>query len=410
MKKMFYIPIFLACALSLMHATEIKAPQEEVNRLNWVEIYNGRISTQIMFDFSNPIDFRKKIDKDTFQLRLIFPGMQVQHFSMKQVITKLSELKRQGLIKNVQIFEKNKTIPKVVLAIDFEKTMKANKHQACPNKILIKWYKMESPNRLVIDIFTQENLDKLKNKNETILFARNDTIKSDINPKFKKPNSNTKINRIILDPGHGGEDMGAECFNLIEKTIALDIAKKARAILKKNGFNVLMTRQKDCEISLVQRSELAEQLKADLFISIHVNSTKNRPTACNGIETFYLENCDLITPTRHGGFLFINLKKDRALIELTDQYVQNNTQTSKALALAIQNSLINHLKNNQINISDRGIKADKFRVLLRSPIPSALVEVGFITNEDEASNLAGQDYRKKIAQGICNGISNFIEQ
>ncbi len=362
-----------------------------------------------MFDFSNPIDFKKKIDKDNFQLRLIFPGMQMQHFSMKQVIAKLSELKRQGLIKSVQIFEKNKSIPKVVLTIDFEKTKRTSKCQIQPNKLLIKWYKMESPNRLVIDIFTQENLDKLKDKNETILFAQNDVIKTDSNTKFKKNNSNHKINRIILDPGHGGEDMGAECFNLIEKTVALDIAKKARNILKKNGFSVLLTRQKDCDLSLIQRSELAEQLKADLFVSIHVNSTKHRPTSCNGVETFYLENSDLITPTRHGGFLFINLKKDPSLIKLTDLYVQNNTQTSKALAQSIQNSLINHLRNNQINISDRGIKADKFRVLLRSPIPSALVEVGFITNENEASNLAEQTYRKKIAQGICNGISTFIQ-
>lgn len=420
MKKIFYVLSLLACTILnhftiLLNAHEVKAHQNELNRLNWVEIYNGRLSTQIMFDFSNPVYFKKKIDKNNFQLRLIFPGMQIHQFSANQVIAKLSELKKYGFIKNIQIFENNKNIPKVVLAIDFEKTKKvqadatSSEYQVKPNKLLIKWYKMEDPNRLVIDIFTQEKLNQLKNKNETILFAKNEIFQSDTDIKFKKKSSNAKINRIILDPGHGGSETGAKCFNLIEKTIALDIAKKARNILAGNGYNVLLTRQKDCNLSLVERSELAEQLKADLFISIHVNSTKNGPTKSNGIETFYLENQDLITPTRHGGFLFVNLKQDPSLIKLTDQYIQDNTQTSKALAQAIQSSLISYLRSNHINITNRGIKADKFRILLRSPIPSALVEVGFLNNRNDAANLSEQEYREKIAHGICNGIDHFIQ-
>jgi N-acetylmuramoyl-L-alanine amidase len=426
MKKIFYISIVLACFLSWkmnrltaeqpgdepqMAEQPVNLQQETINRLNWVETYHG-VSTQIMFDFSNPIYFEKKIIKENFQLRLIFPGMQLEQFSVKQVIAKLSELKKYGIIKNVTVAEKNKKFPKVVLYIDFEKTkqtkdkndLNGNTYVCKPNRLLIKWYKMEAPNRLIIDIFTQEDLDKLKNKNESILFAKNDLIKSDITP------NNSKSRRIVLDPGHGGKDYGAKGNGLIEKTIALDIAKRTKNMLEENRFNVLLTRTQDCDLSLVERSTLAEQLKADLFVSIHVNSTKSASTNHNGIETFYLQNSDLVSPTRHGGFLFINLKKDPSLITLIDEYIQANTQLSQTLAKSIQSSLIKFLKSQKFDINDRGVKADKFRVLLRSPIPAALVEVGFITNKNDASQLSDKEYRNKIAYGIFQGITQFIQR
>lgn len=427
MKKIFYISVALTCLLccktgnlpAIQQETinnptppeDMHFSQETINRLNWIETYHG-VSTQIMFDFSNPIYFEKKIIKENFQLKLIFPGMQLEQFSVKQVIAKLSELKKYGIIKNVSVAEKNKKFPKVVLYLDFEKTkqikdkndINGNTYICKPNRLLIKWYKMESPNRLIIDIFTQEDLDKLKNKNESVLFAKNDLIKSDVAP------SNSRTRRIVLDPGHGGKDSGAKGNGLIEKTVALDIAKRTKAMLEDNRYNVLLTRNQDCDLSLVERSTLAEQLKADLFVSIHVNSTKSASPKPNGIETFYLQNSELISPTRHGGFLFINLKKDPALIALIDEYIQANTQLSQTLAKSIQSSLISFLKSQQIDISDRGVKADKLRVLLRSPIPAALVEVGFITNKNDASNLSDKEYRNKIAYGIFQGINQFIQK
>ncbi len=427
MKKIFYISILLAyffswktdylpaeqlpAEKSSTEQSAVSLQQETINRLNWVETYHG-VSTQIMFDFSNPIYFEKKIIKENFQLRLIFPGMQLEQFSVKQVIAKLSELKKYGIIKNIAVAEKNKKFPKVVLYIDFEKTKQVkdnkkpdgNSYIRKPNRLLIKWYKMEAPNRLIIDIFTQEDLDKLKNKNESILFAKNDLIKSDMT------SNNSQSHRIVLDPGHGGKDYGAKGNGLIEKNIALDIAKRTKKILEENKYNVLLTRTQDYDLSLVERSTLAEQLKADLFVSIHVNSTKSSSTNQNGIETFYLQNSDLVSPTRHGGFLFINLKKDPSLITLIDEHIQANTQLSKTLAKSIQSSLINFLKSQQLYINDRGVKADKFRVLLRSPIPAALVEVGFITNKNDASQLSEKEYRNKIAYGIFQGITQFIQR
>lgn len=430
MKKLFYISIVLACFLSwnMDHiaanqsiteqpltgqptAEHVNFSQETINRLNWIETYHG-ISTQIMFDFSNPIYFEKKIIKENFQLRLIFPGMQLAQFSVKQVIAKLNELKKYGIIKNVTVTEKNKKFPKVVLYLDFEKTkqekdkndVNGKNYIRKPNRLLIKWYKMEGPNRLIIDIFTQDDLDKLKNKNESILFAKNDLIKSDITP------GKLKSHRIVLDPGHGGKDYGAKGNGLEEKTIALDIAKRTKNMLEEHKYNVLLTRNQDCDMSLVERSTLAEQLKADLFVSIHVNSTKSIATTHNGIETFYLQNSDLVSPTRHGGFLFINLKKDPSLITLIDEHIQANTQLSQTLAKSIQSSLVNFLKSQEIYINDRGVKADKFRVLLRSPIPAALVEVGFITNKNDATQLSDKEYRNKIAYGIFQGITQFIQK
>jgi N-acetylmuramoyl-L-alanine amidase len=214
----------------------------------------------------------------------------------------------------------------------------------------------------------------------------------------------------VLDAGHGGSEPGARGNGLVEKTVTLDITKRTRAMLEEHGYNVMLTRQQDCDLSLVERSVLAEQLKADLFVSIHVNSARSIPTSANGIETFYLQNSELVSPTRHGGFLFMNLKKDLALIALIDKHVQDNTQLSKTLAKSIQSSLVNYLQSQQISINDRGIKSDKLRVLLRSPIPAALVEVGFINNKNDAFRLSEEEYRDKLAYGICQGIMRFTQR
>lgn len=407
------------CLLNLSADNAVKLPQE-INRLNWVEIYKGSVSTQIMFDFSQTVYFKKKIVKvnEKCQLRLTFPGMQKHHFSVDQVIAKLSELKQYGLIDNVSVLEKNKNIVKVVLIIDFAKTRKEldsnSQIKIKPNRLLLKWCKMEDPNRLVIDIFTQDALDDLNKKDATILYVKNDHYASDsgsgsTDQNIAENKSKKKTMRIVVDPGHGGQDEGAKSFNLKEKDLALSIAQKTKKLLQKKGHSVLLTRNEDKDLTLVERSKLAEQLKADLFVSIHVNSDGGKGVA-TGVETFYLNLKEFISPTRRGGFLFINLKKDLSLLQTIDSYMKSNTQISQQLAELIQSSLIAQLRGQNYSIVDRGIKLDRFRVLLRSQIPAALVEVGFITNSKEALHLMDEKYQQNIAVGIDKGIAKFIAQ
>lgn len=387
----------------------------ELNRLNWVEVAEGNNCMQIMFDFSQPILFKKALNKEKQQLKLSFPGMKINQFDPEQVIPKISRLKALGIITDVKIEEKTKNYPRVCLTITFaiQKDLSADGQITTQkNSLLIKWSKMEDPNRLIFDIYTKEDLDHLKKKDSTILHAHSNILQTDYtqtNTLFTrvKPKE-TKPLRIIIDPGHGGADEGAKAYGFKEKDLTVDLGRKVRNLLSKDGYNVLLTRSSDQDISLVDRTEIAKQLKADLFISIHVNSAGKIGSPACGIETFYLSPNDFLPPTRHGGYIFINLEKNQKLMNTIDNATKENINQSKKLATCIQKSLINFLKKQDFDITNRGIKRARFLVLLRSPVPAALVEVGFITNPQEVTRLADKIYRQIIATGICKGIKDYI--
>lgn len=214
--------------------------------------------------------------------------------------------------------------------------------------------------------------------------------------------------RIVIDPGHGAHDTGAQCFGLCEKNIALDIGRRVAHFLKKSGYTkTLLTRTNDTGLSLMQRSELAAQIKADLFVSIHVNSAGKKNTA-QGVETFYLRGKAFLPPTRQGGFMFLNVKNKKEATELVDQALQKNIGDSENLAKSIQTNLIELLNENNHQITNRGVKTDEHRVLLRSSVPAALVEVGFLTNPKEARLMSKKNYRQLLANGIGKGIQEYL--
>ncbi|MCK4259318.1 MAG: N-acetylmuramoyl-L-alanine amidase [Halanaerobiales bacterium] len=176
---------------------------------------------------------------------------------------------------------------------------------------------------------------------------------------------------IVLDPGHGGIDPGAVSANgKFEKDITLDIGMKTKELLKSMGATVIMTRDKDVYPTLGERVDLANQLNAEIFISIHCNSfVGDEP---GGTETF-------ISASRQGG--------------------------SSQLAQAIQIQLIN-----QIQLYDRGVKSSNFYVLNHTTMPAALVEVAFLSKKEEEALLVDEDFRQKAAQGIYEGILDYFIQ
>lgn len=393
--------------------TQEKIYQEhEFNRLNWIEVSQG-CSTQLLFDFTQPIYFKKKFIADAYQLRLSFPGMHLQHFDKKQVLAKLNKLKTIGLVKKIDLFEKNTKYPKVVLTIDFEKTRMVKQDNGAEstvkNSLLIKWCKMEEPNRLVFDIFTQESLKKIKDNDTGILYAHNATLQSDTPQLMGKNNSNTpQDTRVVIDAGHGGTDKGAQSFGLKEKDLALDIALRTRTLLKQEGMSVFLTRNADQEISLSDRIEFAHQLKATLFVSIHLNSGGASGQTPSGVETFHLNTRQLVTPGRSGGYLFVNLEKNMDDAQAIDKQLQEKTNYSHKLATSIQQQVLIALRKQNKSIVNRGVKLEHFRVFFNSASPTALVEVGFLTNPREAKLLATANYRQLVAQGICAGIKNYL--
>ena len=186
-----------------------------------------------------------------------------------------------------------------------------------------------------------------------------------------------KENLVVLDPGHGGGDTGARGTELDEKDVNLDIALKAGAILAKQGIDVEYTRKTDVTVGLEERSLIANDLNAELFVSIHNNS--DTPNVGHGTETYFY--APLSTP---------------------ELYMQRDER--QLLAQKLQQQLISKLQR-----TDRGVKEKNLAVLRNTTMPSALVEVMFINCPDEQALLKQEKYKNLAAEAIAQGIMNYLD-
>lgn len=374
-------------------------PRKAINKLNWVEVTTNRFYSQIMFDFARPVYCRKKIIPENHQLKLSFPGMTLKQFNQEMIEKPIQKLKDAGLIKHVTIQEKNEPVPQINMLITFKHSKNSD------DDVIVKWSKMNDPFRFILDIFTEKHLKRLQNQNNIILYAQNNNIMRD----YDLPQTHKKrAPRIIIDAGHGGDDPGATKFGLKEKDIALDVAEKVRKTLTNQGHTALLTRNYDTTLSLLERSELAEQLDADLFVSIHVNAAPMaREKQSSGIETYFLRQTTRLPTHEQGGYFACGRSTEKHIEKLTN-LMQQASNYSSHLAHTIQSSLIKQLEP-WSNSLDRGVKENNSRVLLRSLVPCALVEVGFITHEEEAKRLSCKEYRLDLAHGISNGILSYIQ-
>ncbi len=201
-----------------------------------------------------------------------------------------------------------------------------------------------------------------------------------------------KLFRIVIDPGHGGKDPGTQNSKkgLKEKTVVLDISKRLQTILKKQGYDVILTRQSDQFIDLARRPALANSKKADLFISVHANAAGS--SQVKGVETFIftLQNQP---SSRNSG---LQTADRRA-------YPGNRYDPWNALiGFYVQRQAVKDLM-----ATDRGLKRARMAVLKTLNCPGLLVETGFFTNSAEAGKLQTPAYRQKIAQSIANGILQY---
>lgn len=222
-----------------------------------------------------------------------------------------------------------------------------------------------------------------------------------------------KFREVVVDAGHGGKDPGAIGRNgLREKEVVLDISRKLKENLEKAGIKVVMTRDQDEFISLEERTEIASLSNADLFVSIHANSSRSR--AANGLEVYYLRESDYMKKQEdvwaknfEGKLTTLDISKDSANLKdiLNDLMTQYKKGESRHLAEHVSNST-----PQQINAKNRGIKAAGFFVLRNTLIPAILVEVGFLTHAEEEDMLRDSAYRQKIAEGITKSILDYAEQ
>jgi len=170
---------------------------------------------------------------------------------------------------------------------------------------------------------------------------------------------------VVIDPGHGGYDKGAQSGQVYEKHLCLDTATRLEAYLKDMGFNTVMTRRSDYFVSLAERVAITQQYKDAIFVAVHYNDTPNDSAA--GLETWF-----------------------------------TNGPESQALATIVQKSICSKVRCN-----DRGSKYARYYVINHNTCPAILVECGFVSNASERQIMKAAWYRDSVAKGIAEGVMRF---
>ncbi|MEM9729290.1 MAG: N-acetylmuramoyl-L-alanine amidase [Myxococcota bacterium] len=218
---------------------------------------------------------------------------------------------------------------------------------------------------------------------------------------------------IVLDPGHGGSEPGAanDAFDLVESTVALDIAKLTRERLLQilPGARVMLTREDNSGLSLEARCALANSVEADVFVSIHLNAGAGEVTT-GGVTTFVLDtNNDrqaLRLAARENGTRVASVTGMQRI--LAAHHRRGQARESLALADAIQRSTLGRGRRVVSDLGDRGVRSAMFYVLVGAKMPAVLVEASFLTFEPEARALTTKRYRRELASGIASGIASFL--
>ncbi|PIQ98771.1 MAG: hypothetical protein COV66_12760 [Nitrospinae bacterium CG11_big_fil_rev_8_21_14_0_20_45_15] len=234
-----------------------------------------------------------------------------------------------------------------------------------------------------------------------------------VEPAEKKV-AEKKVPLVILDPGHGGKDLGAKGkHGVVEKELNLNLAKKVKAILEKEyKIRVHLTRSDDTFIPLKERGPIANGMKADLFVSLHANAANRE--AAHGIETYYLgrglSEQAKETAARENGDLVYSIPDDQTQQILADLISNNKMNDSSRLAGRVQRYLYQKAKKRFKKVKNLGVKEGPFWVLHDTNMPSILVEVGFVTNAKEEARLKDEKYLDLLSEAVAKGIRDFLHE
>ena len=220
-----------------------------------------------------------------------------------------------------------------------------------------------------------------------------------------------KISRVVIDPGHGGHDQGTTGGKgLLEKELVLDVGKRVGKLIEdKMGAEVVYTRSDDTFIPLERRTAIANEKKADLFLSIHANSSPY--PKITGIETYYLNFAD--TKDAMDVAARENANAHESIFELRDMVqkitLHDKAEESKDFASRIQTALFALTAREIPGSRNRGVKKAPFVVLIGAQMPSILTEIGFLSNPREEALLKRPDYRQKLAEAIFHGVQKYAD-
>jgi N-acetylmuramoyl-L-alanine amidase len=220
-----------------------------------------------------------------------------------------------------------------------------------------------------------------------------------------------KVARIVIDAGHGGADTGTSGpRGLLEKDLVLDVAKRLGELVRtRMGAEVIYTRTDDTYVPLEARTQMANDRKADLFLSIHANSSSSESSS--GVETYYLN----LTTSKEALELAAreNAGSQKTVYELQDLLhsiaLQDKIDESRAFAGKIQTALYSASARANSRSRNRGVKKAPFVVLIGATMPSVLAEIGFVSNPRDEVLFGRSEVRQRLAEGLFRGISQYAE-
>jgi len=291
---------------------------------------------------------------------------------------------KDGLVKTIRWGNFNKNITRIVLDSDNFKDFSV--------------FSMANPNRIVIDVRGQSGI---AGSSGTLALKKDNVNTGTLASVF-----GLKVKKIVIDAGHGGKDPGATYYSLYEKDIVLDIALELKKLFSKHKeLEVILTRDRDIFIPLEERTAIANRNRADIFVSVHINASKNKKVT--GTETYVLNVTKDKAAMEVAAFENQVSKKSLSDLQgiLKDIMLNSKLEESLILAKNVQDILVPTLKTRNL-----GVKQAPFYVLVGASMPSILVEANFMSNKSVASQLRTGSYRKKIANSIYKGILQYIKK
>ncbi len=307
---------------------------------------------------------------------------------------------RDGLLKRARAGQYAKDTVRVVLDID----------SIAGHKI----FHLYDPFRIVVDVRGFEMKERGKKR---VTKRKKRSARKGIR-KAKEPDQTVSlarqlglsVNRIVIDPGHGGKDPGSyRRGGVKEKDIVLRLGKiLAKKIEKRLGCDVVLTRDRDVFLPLERRTAFANMKKADLFISLHINAHKLRNV--HGVETYFLNMATdkqaVMVAARENATSEKNISDLQTI--LNDLMMNTKITESSRLAYQVQKGMIREIKTRHKGVRDLGVKQAPFYVLIGAEMPAILIETGFVTNSTERKRLQNKKYLEKVADGIVEGIDTYI--
>jgi N-acetylmuramoyl-L-alanine amidase len=381
--------LLLVLAVSLLSVFSLSFSSQKDTR---VEIYDLR-------HFTHPTFTRIVVDIGT--LREYSPHelpspdrifVDIYQAKLNPILHNKTYLVQNDYISQIRIAQKSPSTVRVVVDLDFAKI---KRFQVWP---------AFDPFRIVIDIYPTESTPEASAEKP---------------PQPAKPTEEgysmarqlgLGIQRIVIDPGHGGKDPGTiGKSGTMEKIVVLDICQRLKKLLDtSNNLEVIMTRETDIYVPVENRTVIANQKRADLFISVHANANPSKKRS--GVETFYLnfsrDPSVIETAALENATSTKNLSEMRSILEKIAK--NSKVLESKELADNIQKNLVHTLQKQYKDVKDLGFKGGPFWVLIGVDTPSILVEVSYLSNAKEEIRLKDAQYRQNIAQGIYSGIKEYI--